>query len=89
MRRLLLVLVAALCLVLPALAQDNSEIQVYASDTVEPGATMFETHTNFTPSGHGSQGGLRPTDHSWHETFEITHGWNCLLYTSPSPRDRG
>lgn len=81
MSRPLLVLLIALCLGIPALAQDNYEIQVYGSDTVEPGATMFETHTNFAPSGHPSQDGLRPTDHAWHETFEITHGWNDWFET--------
>ncbi len=32
-------------------AQDLFEIQVYPYDTVEPGVTMFEFHTNFTPGG--------------------------------------
>ncbi len=76
MLRIALVFAATVWLSLTALAQDNYEIQVYASDTVEPGATMVETHTNFTPVGHSSQQGLRPTDHALHETLEITHGWN-------------
>ena len=29
-------------------AQDNYEIQVYGADTVEPGSTMVELHSNFT-----------------------------------------
>jgi hypothetical protein len=29
-----------------ASAQDNYEIQVYGSDTVEPGHTMVELHSN-------------------------------------------
>ena len=81
MPRFLLVLVAAFSVCFPALAQDNYEIQVYPSDTVEAGATMFETHTNFTPAGHPSQDGLRPTDHALHETFEITHGWTNWFET--------
>ncbi len=79
MKRLLLV--AALFAVLPALAQDNYEIQVYPSDTMDPGATMFEFHTNFTPIGLGPANGRRPSDHALHETFEITHGWNTWFET--------
>ena len=48
MRRHLLVLVTALCLGLPALAQDSYKIQVYDSGADEPGAARFGTHTNFT-----------------------------------------
>jgi hypothetical protein len=76
-----LLLVAALFAVLPAFAQDNYEIQVYPADTIEPGATMFEFHTNFTPRGHSGDNGLRPTNHAVHETFEITHGWNSWFET--------
>ncbi|MGZ4818244.1 MAG: hypothetical protein ACXVZJ_06440 [Terriglobales bacterium] len=81
MSRPLLIAVAALCLCFPALAQDNYEIQVYAADTVEPGATMVEFHTNFTPIGQSSQQGLRPTNHALHETIEITHGWTNWMET--------
>jgi hypothetical protein len=60
----------------PALAQENYEIQVYASPTVKPGITMFELHNNFTVSGSKNiEDGVRPTDHQWHETIEITHGF--------------
>jgi hypothetical protein len=59
-----------------ARAQDNYEIQVYASETVKPGLTMFELHNNFTLEGSKTvQDGVRPTDHQWHETVEITHGF--------------
>ncbi|MGI9102060.1 MAG: hypothetical protein ACR2IF_06410 [Terriglobales bacterium] len=81
MLRPLLVLVAVLVAAAPALAQDNYEIQVYGADTVEKGATMFETHTNFTPRGHSFEDGMRPTQHAVHETFEITHGWNDWFET--------
>ncbi len=58
-------------------AQDNYEIQVYGSDTVEPGHTMFELHSNFTMDGSKQfQNGLYPTNHAEHETLEITHGFN-------------
>jgi len=32
-------------------AQGSYEIQVYGSDLVSPGATMFELHSNFTIEG--------------------------------------
>src|ERR1700747_681644 len=58
-------------------AQDNYEIQVYGSDTVEPGHTMAEVHNNFTFEGSKTvQEGMYPTNHQWHETIEITHGFN-------------
>ncbi len=81
MWRILPGLLVALCLAVPAPAQDNYEIQVYGSDTVEPGATMVESHTNYTPIGHTAQQELRPTNHALHETIEITHGWNGWFET--------
>ena len=63
-------------------AQDNYEIQVYASPTMAAGRTMFETHTNFTVQGSKrSEDGVNPTNHAWHETIEITHGWNNWFET--------
>ena len=68
-------LLDALCA--PAVAQDNYEIQVYAAETVKPGATMVELHNNFTVEGSKQViDGVRPTNHAWHETIEITHGFN-------------
>jgi len=56
-------------------AQDNYEIQVYGYDTVEPGHTMVELHSNFTIDGSKTvQNGMLPTNHAEHETIEITHG---------------
>ena len=71
-------------------AQENYEIQVYGSETVAPGATMFELHSNFTINGSrvASPLGELPTNHAIHETVEITHGlssWSELgfyLFTS-------
>jgi hypothetical protein len=61
----------------PACAQDNYEIQVYGSDTVEPGHTMVELHSNFTIDGTKQiTDGMYPTNHAEHETVEITHGFN-------------
>jgi hypothetical protein len=65
-----------------AAAQDLFEIQVYPYDTVEPGATMFEFHTNFTPSGSkGIEDGVYGNHHQLHETLEITHGWTKRFET--------
>jgi len=60
-----------------AAAQDNYEIQVYGSETVDPGHTMFELHSNFTIDGSKRiTDGVLPTNHAEHETLEITHGFN-------------
>ena len=60
-----------------AAAQDNYEIQVYSYETVAPGHTMVELHSNFTFSGSKTaQNGVLPTNHAFHETIEITHGFN-------------
>lgn len=61
-----------------AAAQDNYEIQVYPSETVPAGVTMFELHSNYTVNGSRdlSPFGELPTDHAVHETLEITHGFN-------------
>ncbi len=56
-------------------AQNNYEIQVYGSDTVAPGNTMIELHSNFTFSGSKEEvDGVYPTEHAEHETVEITQG---------------
>ena len=64
------------------LAQDNYEIQVYGSATVEKGHTMVELHSNYTAKGFttGSYGEL-PDNHVVHETIEITHGWTTWFET--------
>jgi len=60
----------------PVLAQDNYEIQVYGANTVEPGKTMIELHSNFTIAGRKTvEDGLLPTHHAFHETLEITRGF--------------
>ncbi len=65
-----------------AFAQDNYEIQVYGSDTVKPGHTMFELHSNYTITGSTTrQEGVLPTQHQLHETLEITHGFNDWFET--------
>lgn len=66
-----------------AFAQSNYEIQVYGSETVDPGHTMLELHSNYTFSGTKStdEFGMLPTNHVWHETIEITHGWTPWFET--------
>jgi hypothetical protein len=65
-----------------ARAQGNYEIQVYASEMVEPGHTMVELHSNFTFEGtKATTDGTYPTEHQLHETIEITHGFNDWFET--------
>src|SRR6266436_739127 len=58
-------------------AQENYEVQVYGSETVAPGRTMVELHSNLTISGEKKEiNGVYPTRHAWHETVEVTQGIN-------------
>ncbi len=82
----------ALTVTLASYGQDNYEIQVYAADTVAPGRTMVELHSNFTFEGFKtSVGGVLPDEHQLHETVEITQGWNnwfetgFYIFTSAGP----
>jgi len=88
----LLVLFAALVRPWPAAGQNNFEIQVYGSDTVAPGTTMVELHSNVA-----AEGSRRTLDHvlrtqgAFHETLEITQGitsWfetGFYIFTSIQP----
>jgi hypothetical protein len=68
--------VVACIAAMPARAQDNYEIQVYGSETMPKGTTMFELHSNFATSGRRViEAGVLPTNHALHETLEITHGF--------------
>lgn len=61
----------------PLAAQENYEIQVYGSETMARGVTMFELHSNYTINGRRLLSGDElPTYHAVHETLEITHGFN-------------
>src|SRR5437016_6046192 len=63
-------------------AQDNYEIQVYGSETVPKDSTMLELHSNFTIQGSTeTTDGVLPTNHIFHETVEVTHGWNSWFET--------
>src|SRR6266568_3364005 len=77
---------------IPTHAQDNYEIQVYGADTVAPGSTMLELHSNFTVDGSKTViDGVQPTNHAEHETVEITQGINdwfetgFYIFTSVQP----
>lgn len=61
-------------------AQENYEIQVYGSETVPSGGTMIELHSNFAAQGSKTmEDGVLPTEHAFHETLEITHGFTDWL----------
>jgi len=75
-RRVLFGVCLAVTTARPLPAQDNYEIQVYGSATVDPRTTMFELHSNFTADGRRTViDGLWPTEDALHETLEITHGF--------------
>jgi hypothetical protein len=76
----------------PVAAQGNFEIQVYGAETMKPGNTMLELHTNTAVQGTTrTTDGVRPTQGAWHETLEITHGFTpwfetgVYLFTSIQP----
>ena len=63
-------------------AQGNFEIQVYGSETLAPGKTMFEIHSNTAIKGTTqTEDGVFPTKHAVHETLEITHGFTPWFET--------
>ena len=83
-----LLLLTCLLQALNAQAQGNYEIQVYGSNTVSPGMTMVELHSNYTvsgtkpvPNGRFADDGTEPTTHALHETVEITQGFTDWFET--------
>jgi hypothetical protein len=63
-------------------AQDDYEIQVYGAETVESHRTMVELHSNFAIQGSKEVvDGVLPTERAWHETIEITRGFNSWFET--------
>jgi len=65
-----------------AFAQGTYEVQVYGAPTMPKKVTMVELHSNFTFSGTKTiEDGVRPTQHQWHETLEITRGFNDWFET--------
>ncbi|QKJ33101.1 hypothetical protein HQ865_07395 [Mucilaginibacter mali] len=82
MKPLLTAIIFILFFISTSQAQDNYEIQVYGSSTVEKGQTMVELHSNFTFDGSKTTvNGVLPTNHVFHETIEITHGWTSCFET--------
>lgn len=82
MRTYLIGVLVACCCPFLTRAQENYEIQVYGSQTVARGNTMVELHSNYTFDGEKvSKSGVLPTNHVFHETIEITHGWNSWFET--------
>ena len=76
MQKYYLAAILAFALTYNLKAQDNYEIQVYGSETVDAGHTMLELHSNYTSDGSKTMvDGVLPTNHVFHETIEITHGW--------------
>jgi hypothetical protein len=63
-------------------AQENYEIQVYGSKTVDKHATMLELHSNYTSDGQKEEhDGVLPTNGVFHETVEVTHGFTDCFET--------
>ena len=82
-RRIVLPIAAFLLAAGAVQAQDNYEIQVYDAETVDPGKTMVEFHSNFTVNGTKTmQNGVYPTEDAFHETLEITRGWTTWFETA-------
>lgn len=76
MRTSVALVIALAAVARPATAQENYEVQVYGSELIPTGRTIFELHSNFTSRGsHEVVDGVRPTYHALHETLEITHGF--------------
>jgi len=68
-------LLCFICIPFLSIEQDNYEIQVYGSQTQQKNSTIFELHSNYTVNGSKEQvKGVVPSNHSIHETVEITHG---------------
>lgn len=73
-RKLLVISILLFCNI--SKAQNNYEIQIYASPTIPEGGTMFELHSNYSTNGiKDTVNGVLPTNNALHETLEITHGF--------------
>ena len=56
----------------------------YTSRIEEQGVTAYTIYNHMLlPAAFG------PIEDSYHHLKEHVQIWDCLLYTSPSPRDRG
>jgi hypothetical protein len=78
----LLILICLMFIYLKVKSQDNYEIQVYGSETIEAGHTMLELHSNYTAIGFKTApNGQFPDNNVFHETIEITHGFTSWFET--------
>ncbi len=78
-----LLLASGLLLPAAAAAQQNFEIQVYEAETLAPGKTMVELHSNLAVKGTTTKtDGVLPTEHALHETLEITRGFTPWFETA-------
>jgi hypothetical protein len=65
-----------------AWAQSAYEIQVYESETQDPGTTFAELHSNTATAGPpAGPGEVQPDRGSFHETLELTHGFTSWFET--------
>ena len=83
---------ALLAAAAPAWAQENFEIQVYGAETIAPGQTMVELHSNVAVQGTTrKEDRVLATQGAFHETLEITRGFTpwfetgFYLFTSIQP----
>ncbi|HWV99471.1 MAG TPA: hypothetical protein VNZ64_07220 [Candidatus Acidoferrum sp.] len=77
-------IIVAAGLVLPFVGngQDNYEIQVYGADLIPAGRTMVELHSNYAVDGQTDAiNGVLPSNHAFHETLEVTHGFTPWFET--------
>lgn len=82
MRIFIIILITILTFNHQLQAQENYEIQVYGSETVEKHYTMLELHSNFTFDGQKTTvNDVLPTHHVFHETIEVTHGFTDWFET--------
>jgi hypothetical protein len=78
----MLIAFSLVCLASLSHAQDSYEIQVYGSETMAPGRTMVELHSNYTIQGQRETvNGVDPSYHALHETLELTYGINSWFET--------
>jgi hypothetical protein len=61
------------------IGQDNYEIQVYPSETIEKDNTMVELHSNVSFVSPVMSEEILSKQHSFHETLEITHGFTSFF----------
>jgi len=82
---LILFVVAGICLVSLTVraGENNFEIIVHPSETVEAGHAMVELHSNMAVSGTTQKtDGVLPMQHALNESLEIAYGFNSWFETA-------